>query len=180
MFIASVAYINDQALGLVGQSPLSGHQIPVGVIGPLVVFLAVVNPLLSRLRRTWGMRPAEIAVVIGMMLVACGIPLRGLMEHFPAALGLPAYWNALNPGWQKYRLLEYVPRGLLPAEGKYDRHVTDALLSGLGKSGSPIGLDQVPWEGMDAVSEFLASLGGLAGCERHLPGVGRASAVVTQ
>jgi len=156
MFIASVAYINDQALGLVGQSPLSGHQIPVGVIGPLVVFLAVVNPLLSRLRRTWGMRPAEIAVVIGMMLVACGIPLRGLMEHFPAALGLPAYWNALNPGWQKYRLLEYVPRGLLPAEGKYDRHVTDALLSGLGKSGSPIGLDQVPWkEWMPCLSFWL-------------------------
>jgi len=143
--IAGVAYMNDQVLGLSGQSPLSGHQIPIGVIGSLIVFLTTVNPLLSRLRRSWGLKPAELAISTTMMLVACSVPLVGLMEHFPNALGLPAYWNVVNPGWQKNRVLGYVPPALLPAEGRLDRGVTDAMLSGLGSPRSPISLKEVPW-----------------------------------
>jgi hypothetical protein len=145
LLIAGVSYINDQVLGLFGQSPISGHQIPVGVFGTLIVFMAVVNPLLRLMRRSWSLKPAEVATATMMMLVACSIPLRGLLENFPTTLGLPAHWNNVNPGWQKNKLLSYVPPAMLPAGGKHDPLATDGLLSGLGKPGSPIGLRQVPW-----------------------------------
>jgi hypothetical protein len=145
LFIAGVSYFNDQVLGLFGQSPISGHQIPVGVFGPLVVFLAVVNPLLLLTRRSWGFKPAETAIVVLMMLVSCSVPLRGLMENFPTTLGLPAHWNNVNPGWQKNNLLSYVPPALLPAGGKLDPAATDNMLTGMGKPSAPIGISQVPW-----------------------------------
>ena len=145
MFIAGVSYFNDQVLGLFGQSPISGHQIPVGVFGPLVVFLAVVNPLLLLTRRSWGFKPAETAIVVLMMLVSCSVPLRGLMENFPTTLGLPAHWNNVSPGWQKNKLMTYIPPALLPAGGKLDPAATDNMLTGMGKPGAPIGINLVPW-----------------------------------
>jgi hypothetical protein len=156
LFIAGISYISEQILGLIGLSPISGHQIPVGVIGTLVVFLAAVNPLLFLLRRSWGFKPAEVAIATMMMLVACSVPLRGLMENFPTTLGLPAHWNNVNPGWQKNNLMSYVPPALLPAGAKYDPSVTDDMLSGLGKPGAPIGLYQVPWgKWRDCLSVWL-------------------------
>jgi hypothetical protein len=156
LFIAGVSYISEQTLGLIGLSPLSGHQIPVGVIGALIVFLAAVNPVLFLLRRSWGFKPAEVATATLMMLVACSVPLRGLMENLPTTLGLPAYWNSVNPGWRKNNLMSYVPPVLLPAGGELDPAVADDMLSGLGKRGAPIGVQDVPWgKWRDCLSVWL-------------------------
>jgi len=143
LLIAGVAYINDQVLGL--ESVVAGHQLPITVIGPLILVMVVVNPLLFRLRPQWALHPREVAVAVVLMLAGCSMAIRGLMEHFTSALALPAYWQSVNPGWKKFDLLSYAPPAMLPGGGAYSEEVLGGYLVGLGRPGDPVGLDAVPW-----------------------------------
>jgi len=143
LLIAGVAYINDQVLGL--ESVVAGHQLPITVIGPLILGMVLINPLLFRLRPSWALRPREVAVAVVLMLAGCSMAIRGMMEHFTSALALPAYWQSVSPGWRKYDLLSYAPPAMLPGGAAYSEEVLGGYLVGLGRPGDPIGLDAVPW-----------------------------------
>ena len=143
MLIAGLGYLATGVVGLEG--PIAGNLAPVGVFGPVVLVMLLVNPVLALLRRGWALREGELATVILVMLVACSIAWLGLMAQFMQALALPAYWNKLSPGWQRHELLRYVPPAMLPGGGEADPKVLDGLLAGLGSPGHPIGLGEVPW-----------------------------------
>jgi len=140
--IAGAGYINDQVLGL--ESIVAGHLLPIIVFGTLAVAVVVVNPLLFAARPSWRFRPAELATSVLMMLVACSIPARGLLETFTPTLIMPIQYNEQFPGWKKAKVLSYVPPSMLPAEGLNDPQVVGDFLSGLGHSRT-IGLDRIPW-----------------------------------
>jgi len=143
LFIAGFGFINDRVLRL--ESFTSGHLLAVIAFGGLFLMLAVVNPLLGKIWRKLILRPAELAVMVTMMLVACSIPGRGLMEEFTYVLAMPAHWNRLSTEWRKHKLLDYVPPQALPADGKYDEQVQPGYITGLRKPGQRISLYQVPW-----------------------------------
>jgi hypothetical protein len=141
--IATGGYLAVAVAGLEG--PVAGNLAPVGVFGPLILFVLLVNPLLGLLHRNWALRPGELATAILLMLVACSIAWLGLMAQFMQVLALPSYWNALSPGWQRQNLLSYAPATMVVKSDQADPTVLGGLLAGLGAPGSPIGLDQVPW-----------------------------------
>ena len=143
LFIAGFGFINDRVFEL--ESFNSGHLLPVIVLGGLVFVLALVNPILFRIHRGLVFRPAEAAVVIGMMMVACSIPGRGLMEQFTQTIATPAHWYEQRPGWKRKDLFKYVPPSVYIADGKYDHATINDYLSGCGKPGEPISLGRVPW-----------------------------------
>ncbi len=144
LFIAAFGYINDYILRLEGLN--SGHTVPVVVFGLLIFTAAAVNPMLWRLRKKLAFRPAELAVSATMMMVCCSISSgHGVLAQFTQALALPAHWNLQRPGWRKNNLMQYVPREVLPASGRYDPEVQDGFLNGLARGGEFIGLDQIPW-----------------------------------
>ncbi len=143
LLIAGFGYYNNQELKL--EAIESGHQIPVAVIGLLIVAVLTVNPLLFAIRRRFALRPAEGAIIVMMMLVACSVPGRGFLEQFTQAVAMPAHWGSSDKGWQRHKLMEYVPPAMFPADAKHDREVLDGFLRGMGKKGAPIGLDRIPW-----------------------------------
>ncbi|HAU36583.1 MAG TPA: hypothetical protein DCX07_02560 [Phycisphaerales bacterium] len=146
VFIAGLGYFDEQVWFL--ESLTSGHLLPISVFGSLFVFMVVVNPLLSRAGRLrLALTPSELAVVVGLMLVACSVPGGGFLRTFPSTIAMPAHINLLSPGWKKHDLLNYVPPRMLPAGGQYDETVTGGYVGGLGSSDHPIGMDQVPWWG---------------------------------
>jgi hypothetical protein len=143
VLIAAVGYLNDSLLGL---SPLVGSHLPVALFGLMVFFAVTVNPLLWRIRRSWRLRPSELAVAAALVLVACSIPGSGLMRYFTHALALPAHYNEVSASWQQAELLSrYTPAEMLPNGGQYDATVTGGFVRGLGQPGRPIGLSDVPW-----------------------------------
>ncbi len=143
LFIAGFGFINDRVLEL--ESFTSGHFLAVIAFGGLFLMLAVVNPLLGIIWKKLILRPAELAVMVTMMLVACSVPGRGLMEEFTYVLAMPAHWNRLSVEWRKHKLFDYVPPQALPADGKYDEEVQQGYDMGLRTPGRSISLYRVPW-----------------------------------
>ena len=145
MCIAGVGYYNDRILEL--ESITAGHLLPISVLGMLLLWMAVVNPLVFRLRRRWAFRPPEVATALAILLVSCSIPGRGLMEQFTQILAMPPYWAKRNPGWRKLELMKHVPPAMLAGGGQYDETVMGGFnTGGLSKTGGHIGLDRVPWD----------------------------------
>ncbi len=154
--IATLGYLNDQALMLA--SLIAGHQLPIAVIGTLIVGMVTVNPLLGRLRRSWSFRPDELGVVTMLLLVSCSIPSRGLLANMIPALSMPVHYNRLDPGWRKNNLLGYVPPSMMlpipvsaAGEGTaltgrpVDPNAVNWLVTGAGQKGRWLPLDRVPW-----------------------------------
>lgn len=107
LFIAGAGYINDRVLLL--ESFNNGHQVPIIVLGLMLVWVTCINPLLHRVRRSLAFRPSEIALVVALTMASCGISGRGLMEHFAQMLVMPHHWNRITPGWRAQKLLDYAP-----------------------------------------------------------------------
>ena len=156
LFIAGAGYINDRVLDL--ESFNNGHQLAIIVTGLMILAVVLLNPLLHRLRRGLAFRPAEIGVVVILMMIACSIPGRGLLEQFAQALVMPFHWERISPGWREQRLLGYAPPEALVDSTDYDR-VVARFVTGSDRASypSPNPWDslsrkwrQVPWEAWSA------------------------------
>lgn len=142
--IACAGYSIQWHYGLDG--PNAGALMPLGVLGPLVLAVLVVIPLLRAFRRTWAFAGQEVATVVVLMLAACSIPGHGLLNHFPQTLLLPSYWNSRDVGWQHAKLMSYVPHGLLVNDGEYDERLTEGFItSGRADKTRLLPVTAVPW-----------------------------------
>jgi hypothetical protein len=147
-FICGGGYINDRVLNL--ESISNGHQLPILVIGILMLVVSVVNPLLRR----WRLRSAELALIVTLSACACGIPGRALMEHFAQIVVMPYHWERITPGWQSKNMLQYFPAGALVDPEPQDE-VINRFVTGSDKALQPaasfrewlaVKLGQVPWQ----------------------------------
>ena len=150
VLLAAFGYRNDSVLHM---TSLVGNHLPISVFGMLIVITVVINPALWLLRRSWRLAPAELAVIVALMLVSASIPGSGLMRTFTQTLALPAQYYRSTPGWKKYELFRYVPADMTPGrrgltqQGQidpYDPAVMDRFLSGAGGKGL-VPVSDVPW-----------------------------------
>ncbi len=143
LFIAGFGYINNHVILL---EPLeSGHLIPISVVGVLLLIMLVLNPLLFRIRRSLAFRPAEVGLIIALMLIACSIPGRGLMEQFTPSMIMPIHWNKTYPSWQRNKLLDYVPSAMFAADKQEGSDAVESFVMGKGTPSEDIGIGDVPW-----------------------------------
>ncbi|OGV87274.1 MAG: hypothetical protein A3K19_13250 [Lentisphaerae bacterium RIFOXYB12_FULL_65_16] len=152
LFIAGAGYINDRILEL--ESFNNGHQLPIFVVGMMFLGIALLNPLLFRVRRALAFRPVEIGVIVILMMAACSIPGRGLLEQYTQVLVMPYHWNRVTPGWQAHDLLKFAPPQALVDEEPADAVVT-RFVTGSDKPKNPppvlsgtwlkLKASQVPW-----------------------------------
>lgn len=141
--IAAFGYINDQILRL--ESIVAGHQLPVGVLGVILVGLGSLNPLLFRIRPTAALRSSELAVILVLMTASCSIPGRGLMEQFTQVLILPEHYASQNAGWRQAHVVEYVPQSMLVRPESPDSEVLTGYMRGLSEQGETVSPEEVPW-----------------------------------
>ncbi|MCK4276508.1 MAG: hypothetical protein KAX78_08340 [Phycisphaerae bacterium] len=113
LFIGCIGYINDSVLHL---TFLVGNHFPISVFGLLILGTMLINPLLFKLRSSWRFRPAELAVIVTLMLASCSIPGSGLMRTFHLTLAMPTQFNLQSVGWRNYKVLSYVPPSMMPGE----------------------------------------------------------------
>jgi hypothetical protein len=118
--------------------------LPIVVYGLLAFYVALINPLLGRLRRSWRLRPAELALIVAMMLVGCGIADGGMMRYFPRLLVQPLVLERSNPAWQKMGVLDYTPPAMLANGGEYSDAVVENFVSPMWNHGDKVPFDRSP------------------------------------
>lgn len=93
---------------------LIGNFLPIGLILLMLALVLGVNALLKRFAPRAALREAELAVVMGMMLVGCAVPSSGLMRYLPAGI-VGIYTNAAQtPDYAAAVTAAHVPAWLLP------------------------------------------------------------------
>ena len=142
IFLAAIGYINDHVWHL---TQIIACHFPVFVFGSLIVLVLLINPILFLARRSWRLRPAELSVIVLLMLVVCSIPNYGLLGTFTKGLASAADEYRKHPGWEKNELREYLPPHLLPADGEFVPEFNDSFLNGERSQGQNISVADVPW-----------------------------------
>jgi hypothetical protein len=123
---------------------LVGNHMPISVFGLLLIVVLTANPLLHRLKASWALRPAELAVIVALMLVSCSIPGSGLMRQFTLVVSQPARITKQNQGFQKAEVMKYIPPQMIAGGREYNDEVM-ALLSGKTLPKGTVDLSAVPW-----------------------------------
>jgi|GEM_PF-525005 len=100
-------------------------QLPVSVYGLLICFVLLLNPLIGRIRKSWKLRPAEIATVLALLLAVCTIIDLGMLRFYPNMCVNLIQAERTRPGWQKARVLELTPPSLLANDCNYSEPVVD-------------------------------------------------------
>ncbi len=124
---------------------LAGNHLPVSVFGGLIVLVLLVNPLLGRLRPRWRLRPQELAVIVALVLVTCGVSGAALGAYFTPAVTVPLDMNRTNVSWQEHQALSYLPDGALFNGGRYDEAALQEVYQGLHGRPEPVAPADIPW-----------------------------------
>ncbi|MCE5276511.1 MAG: DUF6785 family protein [Planctomycetaceae bacterium] len=129
--ICGVTFFNDMVLH---GTFMVGNYMPISVFGALFLLVVVANPLLGVLWPNRRFSGLELAVVVGLALVACSIPGRGLMHSFTNTLMLP-HDRAESADWKSTEVIKVLRSYMLTDA---DPKAVSDFLTG--------GLSDVPWQ----------------------------------
>jgi len=124
VLLAGFGYYNDSVLRL---TMVVGNHLPISVFGLLLLAVMVLGPVLWLIHRRLRARPAELALIVALMLVACAIPGSGLMRTFLCSLAMPIQHNESTTAWKQTNVLEYAPETMLPEYGRALRQQAQGL-----------------------------------------------------
>ncbi|MCE5325803.1 MAG: hypothetical protein LLG01_05260 [Planctomycetaceae bacterium] len=137
--ICGLTFFNDMVLH---GTFMVGNYMPISVFGALFVLVVVANPLLGLLSPARRFSGLELAVVVGLALVACSIPGRGLMHFFTTTLMLPHDRAASSADWKSTEVIKILPPQMLADANAKD---ASAFLTGIGEGNPHFGPGDVPW-----------------------------------
>jgi len=129
------------AVGLpYGEFLIQGTQLGLNSSTPaafflLFVLLALVQPLLGSVHRSWLFTRAELLIITVMMMLTTAIPSRGFAGVFTTILSGVYYYATPENNWAE-QLIPYIPTWMIP----HDTEAIKSFYEGL-TSGQPI-----PWE----------------------------------
>lgn len=150
-FICGASYFNDQ---LLNQTYLVGNNMPVAVYGLLLFLVAIINPLLGKR----AFRGKELALIMALTLAACCIPGSGLMRTFTTSLMLPHHVNRTEPGWRAKNVMAECPPQMLADISIDEDTALTGFIQGLGQTGQPFYLSQIPWSAWTTTLAFWLPL----------------------
>ena len=79
---------------------LVGNFLPISILGTVILFVLIGNPLLRLFGQKAPLTGKELAVIVGMILFVCFIPGRGFMHHFTNNLMFPHHYSRTNTAWK--------------------------------------------------------------------------------
>lgn len=139
--IAGLAGFNDNRLE---QNLMIGNHFPIGGYFYLVFLALVWNLVFSRVLPALTLNSKELVVVMAMTLAACFVPTSGLLRYFPRQIILPWYYEAGKADWQKFGVLDYLPKKLFPLGAEMDETVYRGFIQGMAKGNETVGVADLP------------------------------------
>ncbi len=140
--ICGLGFFNDFVLR---QTYMVGTFMPIPIYGGMILFVLLLNPLLSRISKRWVLTGRELGLIVSLMLFACFIPGRGLMHHGTASLMLPYHYNKMNTTWQETKALDLVPKRFLADIEEDEDTALNGFVQGLGEGSKHINILRIPW-----------------------------------
>jgi len=145
-----VTYYNEAVLA---QTRLINSYFPLSIFGLLLVYLLGIHPFLVKRLPSWAPSGAELAVIVGLPLVACSVAFGGFLQGFSPMLMMPHRLINTNPGWVERGLLDRVPDKMLANPGDDSRGELSGYIQGLKPNEGAMSWDAIPW---DAWTETLS------------------------
>ena len=96
------------------RSGLTGWFYTPGALILLFLLVLAINPTIGLFRRQWVLRPAELAQIYVMMIIASAVSTDGFVSYFLPQLTSPVYYATPENNWA-VELLPHVPNWLIPA-----------------------------------------------------------------
>jgi hypothetical protein len=139
--LCSITYFNQSVMR---QTALVGNYFPVSVYGTLILVVLLLNPALARLRTGCRLEGRELAVILALVLAACGVAESGFLKTFTNVAMLPHHYRRTNPGWDREGTFERLPSHFLAETGENDEALGGFLQGRASKE--PMSLtEDVPW-----------------------------------
>jgi len=134
-FVVFIDWLILFAIFRIGSIYLVYGHLPVALLLPFVLLVAVVNPLAGWLSPGLRLRKAELAVIFSMGLVAVMVPEFRLTGFFLGLIASPYYFATTENGWAEL-LHPHMPQWLVPPDAA---HAMRYFYEGL-----PAG-ESIPW-----------------------------------
>jgi len=129
-----------------GNTALTGAtSFPSLVVFLVIVFSAVVNPILRRLRPRWVLRQGEIVVVWCMLASGLTVASCGVLRYLLPFMVAPFYYGTEGGTWDR-AFFEHIPDWLVPSKDPQSPIVT-MFFESAGDKPAPIGAWVVPFFG---------------------------------
>jgi hypothetical protein len=128
---------------LLQNSPLAGGHFPLASFGCLLLLIAVVNPLLTRIRPGLGFHLHELLLIWSMVTVATGIAYTGLLRTFIINITTP-WWYTTTASDLGTVLLPLLPARLFPNDPDMVRTLYNGLAGGRDMNWWEI-CTRIPW-----------------------------------
>ncbi len=120
--------------------------LPAVAYGGLVFYVLLVNPLLRRVNAKLALGGREVAVVLALFLIACGVPGWSFGQVFPCTVMFPHYDERVNPSWKELEILKLAPPQMLcDVDGPNGELGLNGYITGMGKGNDHINPMEIPW-----------------------------------
>ena len=137
-------YFNDY---VVRPGTMIAHLLPAVAYGGLVLCVMLINPLLRLFGARVSFKGREVAAILALFLISCGIPGWSLGQMFPGTVMFPHYDNKINPSWSAMEVLNYAPQQMLcDASGDEGEAAVVGYITGMGEGDKHIKFTEVPWK----------------------------------
>jgi hypothetical protein len=141
MFLVLSGHFND---AYISQTYMVGNHFPIFIIGSLLLFVLLINPVLRLIKKSFCFSKAELAMLVILPLSVAAVPGSGFLRTFTPTLIMPSNYYQMTPAWQKNDAISYLPKNLtvqLTEENEED--VMGKFLQGTGDKAS---FKDVPWK----------------------------------
>ncbi|HSV26869.1 MAG TPA: DUF6785 family protein, partial [Sedimentisphaerales bacterium] len=141
IFAAGGRYVNFY---VPGPQLIRGH-LPISVFGLLIMFVIIVNPVLSKLKASWCFKGTELALILALLLGVSAIIDGGLMRFFLRRGVDGIHAEQTVPSMQRLGIMGYMPPYMVANDGQFSKEVVDNFIN----PGEPIAWPRpwyAPWE----------------------------------
>ncbi|MEM6459651.1 MAG: DUF6785 family protein [Planctomycetota bacterium] len=167
-WVSAFTLFNDAYLR---QPLMTGNLMPTSVYGPAVLLLLLAGGAMCRsLWRRGVVSRADVVAVVVIGTAACAWPGTNLLRTFVGSTGNVANLAKTADAWRDAGALDYLPDGVLLADGRETAGVTDTLTAGAG-DGDTLDPAAVPWSAWWPVLRLWGGLALLLGAASLCLGV---------
>jgi hypothetical protein len=126
-----ISIVFPYALLAMNTAGMSSDYITAGAVFLFFIVVALANPLLKLLRRSWGLTRAELVIVYVMMIVASAIPSWGFTANLIPMLPSLFYYATPENNWTEL-LQPFVKTWLVPQDPEAIKYFFEGLPKGYG------------------------------------------------
>jgi len=113
---------------------LTSDYITAGAVMLFFILVAMINPVVKRIKWKWGLSSSELVLIYTMMIVASAIPTWGLVTNMFHILTRPFYAASPENKWDEL-FLHRIPGWVAPRDEQVSRWFYDGLPAG----------ESIPW-----------------------------------